>query len=135
MQHHEWVESIKATGGVANAEEDIEAAITSAVNFIWALLETRNTRIHGFVYSGIPHIAAYMVSCALHEDSDIWQLHKQSGDHREIFRKEAEKNTGILQVLLSEAAQIAPRALHFHIASSGVEWANSRLTGPDRPFR
>ena len=94
MQHYEWVESIRATGGVANDEKDIDAAITSAVNFILALLETRNIRVYGLVHSGIPYIAGYMVSCAMHEDSDIWQLNKQSDDHREFFRKEAEKNTG-----------------------------------------
>lgn len=125
MQHYDWVESIRATGGIANDDKDIEAAITSAVNFIWALLETRNVRVYGFVHSGIPYIASYMVSCAMHEDSNIWQLNKQNDDHREMFRKEADKNTGILEELLSEAAQLAPKTLHFHIASAGVEWGLS----------
>lgn len=121
MHHYEWVESVRATGGVAQDEEDINAAIASAVNYICALLERRNIGLHGFIQSGIPYVAGYMVSCAMHGDSDIWHLNTYSDDHRGIFRKEAEKNTGILKELLSEAAQVPPKVLHYFIASSGVE--------------
>ena len=74
MQHSDWVQSIRATGGVSNDAKDIDAAVTAAANFIWALLETRNITLNGFVQTGIPFVAGNMVSCAMLEVSDVWEL-------------------------------------------------------------
>ena len=125
MLHSEWVESVKATGGVSNDEKDLDAAITGAANFIWALLETRNIARNSFIQSGIPYVAGYMVSCAMHEDSDIWELNRRRDDYRILFRQEAEKNIGLLEALLRDAAQVAPRALHAYLVCSGVEFGLS----------
>lgn len=62
-----------------------------------------------------------MVSCAKHEDSDIWKIYKPNDDYRSIFKNEASKNTGVLASLLNDAARIAPRTLQGFIVGAGVQ--------------
>ena len=121
MNHHQWVDEIRTLGGLADGDDEARLAIAGAKNFCYDYLRASNIEINSFIESGIIYIAAFMVSCATHVDSDIWQLYKSNDDYRSIFKNEASKNTGVLASLLNDAARIAPRKLQGFIVGAGMQ--------------
>ena len=52
-----------------------------------------------------------MVSCVNNEESNIWEILIPGDDICEVFRAEAERNTGMIHEVLMKGAKAHPRLL------------------------
>lgn len=120
MNHFQWVDYIKSVGGLADGEDEMGLAINGAKNFCYDYLRSNGMPRNQKIAEGIIYIAAFMVSCAKHEDYEIFSLYLDSRDYRPIFQNEAKKNTGSLATILSDAAQIHPDVLKDIIVGTGL---------------
>lgn len=120
MKHLEWIEEIRAIGGISDGEDEANLALAGASYFCLDHIKSCNIEINSFIECGIKYIAAYMVSCAKH-DSSVWKLHLPSYDYRPVFKEEASKNVGVIADLLNQAGNITPRTLDAFIVSAGLQ--------------
>ncbi len=128
MKLAEWVDEVKATGGVPDGDQDTLAAITSAAALCWAEIGRRGDPRSEIVQLGVKWVAAFMVSCARHGETDFRTLLVPAEHQQAAFRREALRNTGVIAKILTEAALASPRLFNSALSATG-------LYRPDAPSR
>lgn len=126
MQLAEWVDEVKATGGVPDGDQDTLAAITSAAALCWAEIDRMGDPRSEIVQLGVKWVAAFMVSCARHGETDFREILVTAEHQQGVFRCEAMRNKGVIAKILTEAALASP-----HLFTSALSAIS--LHRPDAP--
>ena len=128
MKLADWVDEVKATGGVPDGDQDTLAAITSAAALCWAEIDRKRDPHSDIVQLGVKWVAAFMVSCARHGATDFRALLVPAEYQQAVFRREALHNKGVIAKILTEAALASPRLFNSALSATG-------LYRPDAPSR
>lgn len=128
MKLAEWVDEVKATGGVPDGDQDTLAAITSAAALCWAEIGRMGDPRSEIVQLGVKWVAAFMVSCARHGETDFRTLLVPAEHQQAAFRREAMRNTGVIAKILTEAAVASPRLFNGAVSATGIH----RTDAPSR---
>lgn len=71
MRLADWVDEVKATGGIPEGDPDTLAALRSAAALCWDEIDQKGYSRNAILEHGIKWVAAFMVSCARHPESDF----------------------------------------------------------------
>jgi hypothetical protein len=123
-----WVDHIRETGGITDCPRDVSNAFKAAKSFCYSEVEKRGLDINPVINWAADLVAAYMVSCVKNDDSSIWDIMIYRDDFDDVFKAEAERNSGMIHDILFKAGQAQPRLLqtglmtiisHLRIAPTG----------------
>ena len=131
MKLAQWVDEVKAIGGVPDTCLDTLAAMRAASTLCWAEIDRKGQSRSDLAQRGIAWTAAFMVSCARHGATDLCTILVPSDQRQEIFRREAARNYGVLAKILGEAAG-TPRPTG---SSPRARSTESSGCSTSRPFR
>ena len=106
-----WIDDIRDTGGISDCPRDVSNAFKAAKNFCMAEARKRGVEPNPVVNWAADVMAAYMVSCVKNEESNIWAILDPGDNICEVFRVEAERNTGMIHDVLMRGAKAHPRLL------------------------
>ncbi|SNR71057.1 hypothetical protein [Paracoccus sediminis] len=106
-----WIDGIRDTGGVSDCPRDVSNAFKAAKNFCMAEARKRGVEPNPVVNWAADVMAAFMVSCVKNDESNIWEIMMPGDDICEVFRVEAERNTGMIHEVLMKGAKAHPRLL------------------------
>ena len=106
-----WIEDIRDTGGISDCLRDVSNAFRAAKNFCMAEARKRGSEPNPVINWTADVMAAYMLSCVKNEGSNIWAILDPGDDICEVFRVEAERNTGMIHDVLMKGANAHPRLL------------------------
>ena len=106
-----WIDGIRDTGGISDCPRDVSNAFKAAKNFCMAEARKRGVEPSPPLNWTADVVAAYMVSCIKNEESNIWEILIPGDDICEVFRVEAERNTGMIHDVLMKGANAHPRLL------------------------
>lgn len=120
MKLADWVDEVKATGGVPEGDQDTLAAITSAAALCWAEIDRMGDPRSEIVQLGVKWMAAFMVSCARHGETDFRAILVPTEHQQDVFRREAMRNKGVIAKILTEAALASPRLFNSAVSATGV---------------
>lgn len=106
-----WIDGIRDTGGISDCPRDVSNAFKAAKNFCMAEARKRGVEPSPPLNWTADVVAAYMVSCVKNEESNIWEILIPGDDICEVFRVEADRNTGMIHDVLMKGAKARPRLL------------------------
>ena len=131
MKLVEWVDEVKATGGVPDTCPDTLAALRAAATLCWDAFDQTGRPHDEIAQLGVKWTAAFMVSCARHGATDFCAILVPSDQRQEIFRCEAARNYGVLAQILGEAAATPRSQFDAALLAAGAHWtAASRAARP-----
>lgn len=122
MKLAQWVDEVKAIGGVPDTCPDTLAAMRAASTLCWAEIDRKGQSRSELAQLGIAWTAAFMVSCARHGATDFCSILVPSNHRQETFRREAARNYGVLAKILGEAADASPGLLDAALLAAGAHW-------------
>lgn len=122
MKLVEWVETVKTTGGVPDCGYDTMAAIRSASALCWAEIDRRGQHRNETAQLGVKWIAAFMVSCARHGETDLCSVLVPSAGRQDVFRSEAARNHDVIAQILDEAATTPKQDIDTALLAAGAHW-------------
>lgn len=122
MRLADWVDEVKATGGVPEGDPDTLGAMRAASTLCWAEIDRKGQSRSDLAQRGIAWTAAFMVSCARHGATDLCTILVPSDQRQEIFRREAARNYGVLAKILGEAAGTPRPQLDAALLAAGAHW-------------
>ena len=122
MKLVEWVDMVKATGGVPEGSPDTLAAMRAASTLCWAEIDRAGQPRSEITHLGIKWTAAFMVSCARHGATDLCSILVPSDHRRDIFRREAARNCGVMAQILDEAATTPRPQFDAALLAAGAHW-------------
>lgn len=122
MKLVEWVDMVKATGGVPDSSPDTLAAMRAASTLCWAEIDRMGRPRSEIAQRGVTWVAAFMASCARHGATDLCSILVPSDHRQEIFRREAARNYGVLAQILTEAADTPRLQLDAALLAAGAHW-------------
>lgn len=123
-----WVDDIRETGGISDCPRDTSNAFKAAKSLCCSEVEKRGLDMNPVINWAADLVAAYMVSCVKNDDSNIWDILIYRDDFDEVFKVEAERNSGMIHDILLKAGQAQPRLLktglmtiisHLRVAPTG----------------
>ena len=106
-----WIDDIRDTGGISDCPRDVSNAFKAAKNFCMTEARKRGVEPSPPINWTADVVAAFMVSCVNNEESNIWEILIPGDDICEVFRAEAERNTGMIHEVLMKGAKAHPRLL------------------------
>lgn len=120
MKHAVWVDEVKATGGVPDG--DILDALRSASTLCWHELDRRGSPCNEKVQQGVKWVAAFMVSCARHGETDFRSILVPSDQQQPVLQREAARDDGVIGNILQEAASVPPILFSAALFRAGLTW-------------
>lgn len=123
MRLLEWVDMVKATGGVPEGSYDTLAAMRSASALCWAEIDRRGYPCNEIAQLGVKWVAAFMVSCARHGTTAFSSILAPSDYRQRIFQLEARRNDGVIAQILHEAASAPRQAFDTALLAVGAHGA------------
>ncbi len=106
-----WVDNIRETGGISDCPRDISNAFKAAKSLCYSEVEKRGLDMNPVINWAADLVAAYMVSCVRNDDSNVWDILNCRDNFDEVFKVEAERNSGMIRDILFKAGQAQPRLL------------------------
>ena len=125
MELVQWVDTVKATGGVPHGSIDTLAAMRAASTLCWAEIARGAWPHSDLAQLGIAWTTAFMVSCARHGATDLCSILVPSDERQEIFSREAARNSDVLAQILREAATAPREKFDAALLAAGAHWKGS----------
>ena len=125
MRLIEWVDAVKATGGVPDSGPDTLGALRSASTLCWDEIDRQGYSRNETVQLGVKWVAAFMVSCARHGATDFRSILVPSDWQQAVLKREAARNDGVIAQILEEAASTPPRVFSSAVFPTGLHWINN----------
>ena len=127
MKLADWVNEVRATGGVPEGDRDTLAAITSAAALCWAEIDRMGQPRTVTAQLGVKWVAAFMVSCARYGATDLCSILVPSDHRQDIFLHEAARNMDVIATILEEAASMPRRQFDVALLAAGAHWTDAPL--------
>ena len=124
MRLAEWVNMVKATGGVPNSSPDTLAALRAAATLCWDEIDRTGRSRDEIAQLGVKWTAAFMVSCARHGATGFGSILAPSDYRQRIFQLEARRNDGVLAQILHGAASMPRQAFDAALLAAGTHWTD-----------
>lgn len=125
MRLADWVDEVKATGGVPDSDPDTLAALRSAAALCWDEIDRKGYSRNAILEHGIKWVAAFMVSCARHPESDFNSIFVHSDQQQMVMRREAARNSDVIGEILKQAASAGSKLFDSAIVAVGLHWSNA----------